>query len=112
MAEEEPRACRLSELGRFNELQRETASNSAESWKARRPIRKPLLVQTRRRSAIFYASCMDEKQINAAGAKPLDPEFARIAALASVADIRPRLRGCNARVSAAVQFRIHAGHER
>src|ERR1700689_3996700 len=26
----------------------------------------------------FYASCMDEKQINAEGAKPLDAEFARI----------------------------------
>jgi putative endopeptidase len=39
----------------------------------------------------FYASCMDEKQINAAGAKPLDPEFARIAALASVADIQAEI---------------------
>jgi len=36
----------------------------------------------------FYASCMDEKQINAAGAKPLDPEFGRIGALASVADLQ------------------------
>jgi putative endopeptidase len=39
----------------------------------------------------FYASCMDEKQINAAGAKPLDTEFARIAALASVADIQTEI---------------------
>jgi putative endopeptidase len=29
----------------------------------------------------FYASCMDESAINAAGAKPLDGEFARIAGL-------------------------------
>jgi putative endopeptidase len=29
----------------------------------------------------FYASCMDESQIEAAGAKPLDPEFQRIAAI-------------------------------
>jgi putative endopeptidase len=36
----------------------------------------------------FYASCMDEKQINAAGAKPLDQEFGRIGALASVADLQ------------------------
>jgi putative endopeptidase len=36
----------------------------------------------------FYASCMDEKQINAAGAKPLDPEFGRIAALGSVTDLQ------------------------
>ena len=33
----------------------------------------------------FYASCMDEKQINADGAKPLDPEFARIDAIRSTA---------------------------
>src|SRR6266853_1853168 len=39
----------------------------------------------------FYASCMDEKQINAAGAKPLEPEFARIAALASVADLQAEI---------------------
>src|SRR6202043_255274 len=31
----------------------------------------------------FYASCMDEKQTNAAGAKPLDSEFGRIAAVSS-----------------------------
>src|ERR1700730_3608932 len=36
----------------------------------------------------FYASCMDEKQINAAGAKPLDPEFGRIGALSSVTDLQ------------------------
>jgi putative endopeptidase len=44
----------------------------------------------------FYASCMDEKQIDAAGAKPLDPEFGRIGALASVADLQAevaRLQG-------------------
>jgi putative endopeptidase len=31
----------------------------------------------------FYGSCMDEKQINAAGAKPLDAEMARIAGIAN-----------------------------
>lgn len=35
----------------------------------------------------FYASCMDEKQIDAAGARPLDPEFARIAAIQNTADL-------------------------
>jgi predicted metalloendopeptidase len=29
----------------------------------------------------FYASCMDEAQVEAAGTKPLDPEFAKIAAI-------------------------------
>jgi predicted metalloendopeptidase len=32
----------------------------------------------------FYASCMDEAQIEATGTKPLDPEFARIAAIKDV----------------------------
>jgi putative endopeptidase len=36
----------------------------------------------------FYASCMDEKQINGAGAKPLDQEFGRIGALTSVTDLQ------------------------
>ena len=40
----------------------------------------------------FYASCMDEKQINAAGAKPLDSEFGRIAAVSSLADLQAARR--------------------
>ena len=36
----------------------------------------------------FYASCMDEKQINAAGAKPLDPEFGRIAGINNAAGLQ------------------------
>src|ERR1700730_11379374 len=53
----------------------------------------------------FYGSCMDEKQINAAGAKPLDSEFGRIAALRSLADLQAevaRLQGVG--VSALFQF--------
>src|SRR5882762_378362 len=48
----------------------------------------------------FYASCMDEKQIDAAGAKPLDPEFGRIAAVSSVGDLQAevaRLQSVGAR---------------
>ena len=39
----------------------------------------------------FYASGMDEKAIEAAGVAPLDPEFARIAALRVPADLTPVL---------------------
>ena len=39
----------------------------------------------------FYASCMDEKQINAAGAKPLDVEFARIDGIKSTAEIQAEI---------------------
>ena len=48
----------------------------------------------------FYASCMDEKQINAAGAKPLDSEVGRIAAVNNVAD----LQGEVARLQSVGQF--------
>ncbi|HVA95580.1 MAG TPA: M13 family metallopeptidase [Candidatus Dormibacteraeota bacterium] len=44
----------------------------------------------------FYASCMDEKRIDAEGAKPLDPEFARIAAIRNVGEVQAevaRLQG-------------------
>jgi putative endopeptidase len=36
----------------------------------------------------FYASCMDEKQVNTAGAKPLDSEFGRIEAVNNMADLQ------------------------
>src|SRR5205809_6913229 len=35
----------------------------------------------------YYAACMDERGINAAGTKPLQPELARINALASKAGL-------------------------
>jgi putative endopeptidase len=36
----------------------------------------------------FYASCMDEKKIDAGGAKPLDPELARIGAIQSSVELQ------------------------
>ncbi len=39
----------------------------------------------------FYASCMDEKQINAAGAKPLDAEIARIDAIRSIGELQAEI---------------------
>jgi putative endopeptidase len=40
-----------------------------------------------RKVADFYVSGMDEKSIDAAGASPLEPEFARIAAIRTPADV-------------------------
>jgi putative endopeptidase len=48
----------------------------------------------------FYASCMDEKQINAAGAKPLDAEIARIDGIRSAGELQgevARLQGMGVR---------------
>ncbi len=39
----------------------------------------------------FYASCMDESQVEAAGLKPLDPEFERIAATKDKADLQAEI---------------------
>ena len=39
----------------------------------------------------FYASCMDEKQVNAAGAKPLDAEFARIDGVRSTRELQEEI---------------------
>jgi len=49
----------------------------------------------------FYASCMDEKAVNAAGAKPIEPELKRIADIATPAQLvdelaRLHLMGVNA----------------
>ncbi len=45
----------------------------------------------------YYASCMDEAAINAAGAKPLQPDLERIAALRTKADIAAWLAYFHAR---------------
>ncbi|MDR3721617.1 MAG: M13 family metallopeptidase [Candidatus Acidoferrales bacterium] len=39
----------------------------------------------------FYASCMDESQIEAVGAKPLDPEFQRIAAIKDIPSLQAEI---------------------
>lgn len=39
----------------------------------------------------FYGSCMDEAQVEAAGTKPLDPEFARIAAIKDAASLQAEI---------------------
>ena len=64
--------------GRFNELaerNRELLHQILESAAANT---KAAPGSNEQKIGDFYASCMDEKQINAAGAKPLDAEFARI----------------------------------
>jgi putative endopeptidase len=39
----------------------------------------------------FYASCMDESQIEAVGSKPLDPEFQRIAAIKDIPGVQAEI---------------------
>jgi putative endopeptidase len=74
--------------GRFNELAERNREqlhgildSAAANWKAPSG-------SNEQKIGDFYASCMDEKQINAAGANPLNPEFGRIAAVSNVADLQ------------------------
>jgi len=74
--------------GRFNELaerNREQLHGILESAAANS---KASSGSSEQKIGDFYASCMDEKQIDAAGAKPLDPEFGRIAAINNVAALQ------------------------
>ena len=54
-----------------------------------------------RKLSDYWTSCMDEKAVEAAGAKPIEPELARIAAIKSIADLQAevaRLQGEGVRV--------------
>ncbi len=60
----------------------------------------------------YYASCMDEAQIEAAGLKPLDPELQRIADIKDTRDLQAEI----ARLAAAgdergLRFRLDAGFQ-
>jgi putative endopeptidase len=77
--------------GRFNELAERNREQLHGILEAAAANSKAPAGSNEQKIGDFYASCMDEKQINAAGAKPLDPEFGRIAALASVADLQAEI---------------------
>src|SRR3981189_515602 len=77
--------------GRFNELaerNREQLNGILESAAANL---KAASGSNEQKIGDFYASCMDEKQINAAGVKPGGSERAHIAALTSVADLQAEM---------------------
>ncbi len=74
--------------GRFNELAERNREQLRQILEAAAANSKAPSGSNGQKIGDFYASCMDEKQINTAGAKPLDPEFERIGALRSVADLQ------------------------
>ncbi len=72
--------------GRFDELaesNRKNLRDILEKYSAPDPKRTPI----QQKVGDYYASCMDEKAVNAAGAKPLQPEFARINAIKMRTDL-------------------------
>jgi putative endopeptidase len=63
-----------------------------------------------RKIGAFYASCMDEKKIEAAGAKPLAPELALIAKVKSVKDL-PAILAHLHRIGVRSIFAFGAGQD-
>jgi len=74
--------------GRFNELAERNRQQLHEILDSAAANSKAPSGSNEQKIGDFYASCMDETQIDAAGAKPLDPEFGRIAAVSSVGDLQ------------------------
>ena len=64
--------------GRFNELAERNRELLRQILEGAAANTKAASGSNEQKIGDFYASCMDEKQINAQGVKPLEPEFARI----------------------------------
>jgi putative endopeptidase len=77
--------------GRFNELAERNRELLHQILEAAAANAKASAGSNEQKIGDFYASCMDEKQINAAGAKPLDAEVARINAIRSTADLQEEI---------------------
>ena len=86
--------------GRFNELAERNRELLHQILEAAAANPKASPGSNEQKIGDFYASCMDEKQINAAGAKPLDAEIARIDGIRSIGQLQEevaRLQGMSVR---------------
>jgi len=75
-----------SSWGRFNELQ-ERGEYIVRDILEKAAVERPGRSTNEQKIGDYYAACMDESAIEKAGAKPLDPDFAGIAALHSKQDL-------------------------
>jgi putative endopeptidase len=86
--------------GRFNELAERNRELLHQILEGAAADTKAISGSNEQKIGDFYASCMDEKQINAAGTKPLDAEMARIDAVRSAGELQKeiaRLQGMGVR---------------
>src|SRR6476646_2756394 len=86
--------------GRFNELAERNRELLHQILEAAAEDTKVAAGSNEQKIGDFYASCMDEKQVNAAGAKPLDAEYARIDAIRNTGELQSevaRLQSLGAR---------------
>jgi putative endopeptidase len=77
--------------GRFNELAERNRELLHQILEGAAANTKASAGSNEQKIGDFYASCMDEKQINAAGAKPLDVEFARIDSIRSPGQLQAEI---------------------
>ena len=77
--------------GRFNELAERNRELLHQILEAAAADSKAAAGSNEQKIGDFYASCMDEKQIDAAGAKPLDSEVARINAIQNTAELQAEI---------------------
>jgi len=74
--------------GRFNELAERNREFLHQILEHAASARKASEGSNEQKIGDFYASCMDEKQVEAEGVKPLDSEFDRIAHIGSVPELQ------------------------
>jgi putative endopeptidase len=77
--------------GRFNELAERNRELLHQILEGAAANTKATPNSNEQKIGDFYASCMDEKQVNAAGAKPLDAEFARIDGVRSLGELQEEI---------------------
>jgi putative endopeptidase len=77
--------------GKFEELREKNQTVLRDILEAAAHNQKVKRGTTEQKVGDFYAACMDEPSIEAAGAKPLAPEFARIAAIKDVRGLQDQI---------------------
>ena len=77
--------------GRFNELAERNRELLHQILEAAAANTKAASGSNEQKIGDFYASCMDEKQTNAAGAKPLEPEIARIDGIRNAGELQAEI---------------------
>jgi predicted metalloendopeptidase len=77
--------------GRFNELAERNRELLHQILEQAAANTQATAGSNERKIGDFYASCMDEKQVNAAGAKPLDAEIARIDGIRNTEELQAEI---------------------
>jgi putative endopeptidase len=75
----------------FSELQQRNQENERKILEQAAADRNAAAGSDTQKIGDFYSSCMDESEVNAEGAKPLDPEFGRIEAIHDTASLQSEI---------------------